>query len=81
MPIAEAHFLARYRLFWLVCYRSYTRLKCCFTQWRTQKIQWRGSTQFLPLPPLPPSILPSLAPQLNQLGPGGALAENEFGAL
>ena len=47
-----------------------------------------GVNTIPPLPPLPPSILPSLALQLNQLGgkihqrgPGGTPAENEFGAL
>ena len=52
-----------------------------------------GSAQFLSLPSPASFLLPSLAPQLNQLGyleercklvqrgPGGALAENEFGAL
>ena len=53
------------------------------------EIQMEGSAQFLPYPPLPPSILPSFPPQSNQLrglgsSPIGvraeAPAENEFGA-
>jgi len=31
VAIAKAHFLTHYRLFYLVCYRSYTHSKCCFT--------------------------------------------------
>ena len=31
VAVVETHFLTHYRLFYLVCYQSYTRSKCCFT--------------------------------------------------
>ena len=31
VAVAETHFLTHYRPFYLVCYRSCTRPKCCFT--------------------------------------------------
>ena len=31
VAVAETHFLTHYRLFYLVCYRRYTRSKSCFT--------------------------------------------------
>ena len=31
VDVAESHFLTHYRLCYIVCYRSYTHSKCCFT--------------------------------------------------
>jgi len=38
VAVAETHFLTHYRLFYLVCHRSYTRSKCCFNLFYAESV-------------------------------------------